>query len=808
MRNIINYTIGKDTLVLGERGEQNANDIVFNGFTPLSDDNTIFFVLDELTYPLMNNTVTVTFPMTAHSGLFVGQLVEKNAEGFVVNKSPVFKVKVTASVEAVIEVTDPRFESLFEEYTRLYNEMLSLESEVREMKADVIESFEQIKAEFERIKNELAQDYADTKSSLIETVRTAIEEADGQIARAKDNALNDINQAKGNALSNITDAKTSAVSDVNQAKDDGINEIETAKADIEQKKSEAIADVITAKADGINDIEQKKTEALADIDEVIQPFEAEYGSIPSEVSDLKGDVADTQRQLAEAEKVNAEQTRKINALEKLTKGTAWSVISAENEAETVDVPSGCYVADIKSVEGKSVVSKNLWNPSNAKNGWIAPNGTIDNSTATRYVEIPCNANDTFTVSSSVDFSQDGSNYFAMAFYDSTKAYIPSSRVVATSGNALTSVVAPSNAKYIVCASYRYSLISQNVQVERGTTATPYEPYFEGIKSADVTDVVVRGANLIEYFDGNSITSNGITYTKNADGSIKVKGTSTGTSSYLFFNRSEILKGEYYISLLNAKQSKIAIQFFDGSTFKEAPLGGSTTKGTFDNSNGYNVSAYIRIGSNITVDEIIYPMLVKGSVEPTTYSPYHEPHRIPIPEAIRNLDGYGWSAGNVCNEVDYEKKQYIQRVGSVDLGSLNWRYNTNQQSHGRHESLSKLNIKVSDFTEATLKLLCPKFISSTSPIGPNNEDNAIAVYSDKSLYIRCDSYTSASDFKTAMQGVPLYYELAEPIVTDISDLLDDEFESIDTEPHGSITFSNENHIAVKSTIEFAQNNAEV
>lgn len=34
----------------------------------------------------------------------------------------------------------------------------------------------------------------------------------------------------------------------------------------------------------------------------------------------------------------------------------------------------------------------------------------------------------------------------------------------------------------------------------------------------------------------------------------------------------------------------------------------------------------------------------------------------IPQVILNLPGYGWSAGNVHNEVDFENKKYIQRVG--------------------------------------------------------------------------------------------------------------------------------------------------
>lgn len=49
---------------------------------------------------------------------------------------------------------------------------------------------------------------------------------------------------------------------------------------------------------------------------------------------------------------------------------------------------------------------------------------------------------------------------------------------------------------------------------------------------------------------------------------------------------------------------------------------------------------------------------------TGYSPYHS-ETIPIPESVRALPGYGWSAGDVCNSIERTADgwQYVQRVGS-------------------------------------------------------------------------------------------------------------------------------------------------
>ena len=66
----------------------------------------------------------------------------------------------------------------------------------------------------------------------------------------------------------------------------------------------------------------------------------------------------------------------------------------------------------------------------------------------------------------------------------------------------------------------------------------------------------------------------------------------------------------------------------------------------------------------------YDIQVELGDTPTAYSPYHS-NTHQIPEAIKALPGYGWSAGTAKNYVDYENKRYVQCVNSVDLGTKNW-----------------------------------------------------------------------------------------------------------------------------------------
>lgn len=89
------------------------------------------------------------------------------------------------------------------------------------------------------------------------------------------------------------------------------------------------------------------------------------------------------------------------------------------------------------------------------------------------------------------------------------------------------------------------------------------------------------------------------------------------------------------------------------------------------------------------------------------------------------------------------------------------------------------------------LLCAIFTPNDSPVTKTGTDNTITGYQNvPDIYINCFSYTNAKDFAQAMQGVMLYYELAEEQIIDISDIIDDAFQKpLDVEPGGTLTFQN-------------------
>lgn len=189
------------------------------------------------------------------------------------------------------------------------------------------------------------------------------------------------------------------------------------------------------------------------------------------------------------------------------------------------------------------------------------------------------------------------------------------------------------------------------------------------------------------------------------------------------------------------------------------------------------------------------MLVDGIYKSDTmpaYAPYHS-NVYQIPEAIRNLPGYGWSAGTAKNYVDYENKKYVQCVDSVDLGALNWVAGDSgkvgfQTSQVKGQKLTK-NYTISP------NFLCSKYSTKTQNEvwGKTNVTGITAdANTDGYIYVNDTSYTDVTAFKQAMQGVILYYELANPIVTDISTLIDDDFlRNIEVEAGGSVTFKGGN-----------------
>ena len=185
---------------------------------------------------------------------------------------------------------------------------------------------------------------------------------------------------------------------------------------------------------------------------------------------------------------------------------------------------------------------------------------------------------------------------------------------------------------------------------------------------------------------------------------------------------------------------------------------------------------------------------------------------PIPEAIRNLPGYGWSAGTARNYVDYENKRYVQCVSSVDLGKFN---TTSSVGNHFYALADHLNFKyLGEFGSTIYNALCSKYrtVARNSHVFVDKTLAIDGVTVVSQIQVKDTAYPDVTAFKQAMQGVILYYELATPIVTDISTMIPDDFlRNIEVEAGGSVTFKTNNdnyHIPVPSEEEYVVKLSEI
>ena len=174
----------------------------------------------------------------------------------------------------------------------------------------------------------------------------------------------------------------------------------------------------------------------------------------------------------------------------------------------------------------------------------------------------------------------------------------------------------------------------------------------------------------------------------------------------------------------------------------------------------------------------------------------------IPMAVLGLDGYGWSAGIAHNSIERTSNgwQYVQRVGSVDLGAQTWTlFNTSLFA-----CKSIINSVKPPKKGILANVICPKYAVIDRGEVYNNRGLAIAEESYQFagyIFVKDTDYTKISEFKEAMSGVMLYYELAEPIITDITEEMADALAPFKVEPGGVITFENSANLEVPNSVEY-------
>lgn len=352
----------------------------------------------------------------------------------------------------------------------------------------------------------------------------------------------------------------------------------------------------------------------------------------------------------------------------------------------------------------------------------------------------------------------------------------------------------------------YNNVTFKPMLNEGTTALPYEPYFSGLRSVAVTEVESVGVNI---FGGDALADRLVELGGTKDATNKtVTITAKAISNQVLFdrfnpNRRYVFAFEGY-NTSGTISTNLGVYFSDGTSSFPTFTNG---KFTMETDPGKTITKLIGVW-NTGSTTLYYEKcgIFEATLPAEGFKPYTR-HTLPIPAEVQALNGYGWGVNaNYYNYIDWEKKQFVKRVGCVDLGTLEWGMATDQYvSTPLFRTAAYLPRR---HATGIGTLLCEKYESAKNRVGLT--DKKIAPYNDTTDNRLCVvdlDFSGAAAFKAAMAGVMLYYELAEPVVTDISDLLPAD-NYIGVEGGGTVTMVSEYGYDVPSKVNFYEDTNEI
>ena len=287
-------------------------------------------------------------------------------------------------------------------------------------------------------------------------------------------------------------------------------------------------------------------------------------------------------------------------------------------------------------------------------------------------------------------------------------------------------------------------------------------------------------------------------------------------------------GTYSLTLFN--QSKYSIKEFDYGFIDED---GENYGDTFNYKNNeyitYDipknvVGIYFYFSTkDIDVGSLtMTPMITRNDYIPSEFKNYFELIK-GISSDIQNLDGYDLGVNGInYNYVDYFNKTYTQKTNKTRIDNdLIGKYfdgkicrillNSTKDSNGNETGF--YNFKIENFTNMTLRasnsVTGDVVQNSGIPNETHYQDYVNLKYEqfaiqNNNLYIVIDKNKASNveEFTTWLSNNPfdLVYILNTPIITDISDLLEDD-EFIEVEGNGTLEFVNEHSQACGSEVTY-------
>lgn len=166
-----------------------------------------------------------------------------------------------------------------------------------------------------------------------------------------------------------------------------------------------------------------------------------------------------------------------------------------------------------------------------------------------------------------------------------------------------------------------------LQLNAGSTALPYMPYFSGLKNAFFKEIVSTGRNLIPYPEPLTSQS-GITFTENEDGTFYANGTAE-KKFFVFVSSFSLSAGTYYLSGTPEGGSSSTYQLY-----AITPEGVALVyrEGSFSLDKLSTVRIWLAVYEGTTLNNLLFkPMLNYGS-SALPYEPYTQSVLF-LPEAV-------------------------------------------------------------------------------------------------------------------------------------------------------------------------------
>lgn len=583
-------------------------------------------------------------------------------------------------------------------------------------------------------------------------------------------------------------------------------------------------------------------------------------SLPEDYTTAVEKIAENTAEISAVKLTDKELQRRVDALYSIGQGITHQFETDTDTAYQKAVPTGAKLMSVKKVGGRSIVFNQNFQPRKEINNGITATAdsdgtiTLNGTTTASYINFrdvtpeqnkigkyafkllilnnPDNISMKFGFLNRSNSTPAITSGSSTVIYNQTQHEISLGKATGISGFVVGTVFNDVKIKIqIFDLTQMFGSGNEPSTVEEFESMFPngYYPYNEGeLMSMSVNNVVEQGKNLFDCYGFSCIAILNVNGERKLNNSYGTTISTIEPTNKIVVTQSQAPEsviahsnnGWFCVGIKGMEQSKRYTFSFDFTTTKmliQNPVLQILVNGRFPedaiNISELNVKKRVSFTLEYTkVDDRQYIelrlsgmsgifenfQLDEGSTA-TAYTPYYTPISYTIPQAIQNLDGYGWSAGTARNYVDYENKRYVQCVQSVDLGTLTWTYGNLPFGWGDNQWFSApiQSIKVISTNTQLANVLCKKYTTRCAYVADGNDffrvDKSIGQHQDAARVAVLDTaYTDATAFKQAMQGVTLYYELANPIVTDISDLIPDDFlRNIEVKAGGSITFKNSN-----------------